>query len=129
MRISDWSSDVCSSDLSNLLRSPTFYTEHEIDLRLGGRVTAIDIANAHVDLEDGTRHTYDALLLATGAVPVRLAVPVADLPHVHYLRTFADSRVLVTKALLSRRAAVRSDPHTSAPQSLIRTSHAVFRSQ
>src|SRR3546814_336795 len=93
-------------DESNLLRSPTFYTEHEIDLRLGGRVTAIDIANAHVDLEDGTRHTYDALLLATGADPVRLAVPGADLPHVHYLRTLADSRALVTKALISRRAVV-----------------------
>src|SRR3546814_6642720 len=108
MRISDWSSDVCSSDLSNLLRSPTFYTEHEIDLRLGGRVTAIDIANAHVDLEDGTRHTYDALLLATGADPVRLAVPGADLPHVHYLRTLADSRALVTKALDRKRTRLNS---------------------
>src|SRR3546814_7295321 len=68
-------------DESNLLRSPTFYTEHEIDLRLGGRVTAIDIANAHVDLEDGTRHTYDALLLATGADPVRLPVPGSELPR------------------------------------------------
>jgi NADPH-dependent 2,4-dienoyl-CoA reductase/sulfur reductase-like enzyme len=33
-------------------------------------------------------------------------VPGADLPHVHYLRSFADSRGLVEKALVSRRAVV-----------------------
>jgi apoptosis-inducing factor 3 len=37
---------------------------------------------------------------------VRLDVPGGDLPHVHYLRTLADSRALVTKALASRRAVV-----------------------
>jgi NADPH-dependent 2,4-dienoyl-CoA reductase/sulfur reductase-like enzyme/nitrite reductase/ring-hydroxylating ferredoxin subunit len=91
---------------SNLLRSAKFYADHKIDLRLGGRVTAIDIRNAHVDLADGSRHVYGALLLATGADPVRLEVPGGDLPHVHYLRTLADSRALVAKALLSRRAVI-----------------------
>jgi apoptosis-inducing factor 3 len=37
---------------------------------------------------------------------VRLEVPGADLPHVHYLRTLADSRALVAKALASRRTVV-----------------------
>ena len=55
---------------------------------------------------DGSRHAYGALLLATGAEPVRLEVPGSDLPHVHYLRTLADSRALVAKALASRRAVV-----------------------
>ena len=59
-----------------------------------------------MQLADGSRHAYDALLLATGAEPVRLDVPGADLPHVHYLRTLADSRALVAKALMSKRAVV-----------------------
>ncbi|MEP7097773.1 MAG: FAD-dependent oxidoreductase [Dokdonella sp.] len=95
-----------ASDLSNPLRSQAFYREHDIDVKLGARVVAIDTTNRSVQLEDGSRHGYDALLLATGADPVRLEVPGADLPHVHYLRTWADSRALVASAMSSQRAVV-----------------------
>ena len=54
----------------------------------------------------GSRHAYDALLLATGAEPVRLQILGGDLPHVHYLRTLADSRALVARALVSKKAVV-----------------------
>ena len=57
-------------------------------------------------MADGASMPIGALLLATGAEPVRLDVPGADLPHVHYLRTVADSRALVAKALASQRAVV-----------------------
>ena len=37
---------------------------------------------------------------------MRLEIPGGDLPHVHYLRSLADSRALVDKALVARRAVV-----------------------
>ena len=91
---------------SNLLRSAQFYNEQKIDLHLGGRVAAIDIHDGQVEMADGARHAFGALLLATGAEPVRLDVPGAEFPHVYYLRTVTDSRALVSKALASRRAVV-----------------------
>ena len=88
------------------LRSVDFYREQRIDLKLDARVTGIDTAKREVQLEDGSRHAWDALLLATGAEPVRLDVPGADLPHVHYLRTWADSRALVAAAEKATKAVV-----------------------
>ena len=89
-----------------LLRSAEFYREHDIDLRLKATVTTIDTGSAHIELVDASRHAYGALLLATGAEPVRLEVPGGNLPHVHYLRTLSDSRAIISKALKSRQAVV-----------------------
>lgn len=91
---------------SNPLRSADFYREHRIEVKLDARVVAIDTAGRYVQFADGTHQAYDALLLATGAEPVRLEVPGANLAHVLYLRTLADSRALVAKALASKRAVV-----------------------
>jgi NADPH-dependent 2,4-dienoyl-CoA reductase/sulfur reductase-like enzyme/nitrite reductase/ring-hydroxylating ferredoxin subunit len=95
-----------ASDTSNPLRSAEFYAQHEIDVRLGARVVVIDSAGRRVQLADGSHQDYEALLLATGAEPVRLDIPGADLPHVRYLRTLADGRALVAKALVAKRAVV-----------------------
>lgn len=91
---------------SNPLRPPDFYKEQRIELKLNARVASIDAAKRQIHLADGTGRTYDALILATGAEPVRLDVPGSDLPHVHYLRTLADGDALVAKALTSQRAVV-----------------------
>lgn len=88
------------------LRPPDFYAGRDIELRLSSPVMAIDVAGRGLHLADGGRLGWDALLLATGAEPVRLDVPGAALPHVRYLRTEADSRAIVAAAAGARRVAV-----------------------
>ncbi len=88
------------------LRPTEFYREQRIDLKLNARVVGIDTAKRQVQLEDGSRYAWDALLLATGAEPVRLGVPGAELPHVHYLRSWSDSRSLIASATKAKRAVV-----------------------
>jgi NADPH-dependent 2,4-dienoyl-CoA reductase/sulfur reductase-like enzyme/nitrite reductase/ring-hydroxylating ferredoxin subunit len=88
------------------LRSPEFYREHRIELHLGARAVAIDASRREVQVENGNRHSYDALLIATGAEPVRLDVPGGNLPHIHYLRSLADSRAIIKKAETAQRAVV-----------------------
>jgi NADPH-dependent 2,4-dienoyl-CoA reductase/sulfur reductase-like enzyme/nitrite reductase/ring-hydroxylating ferredoxin subunit len=89
-----------------VLRSAEFYEHHGIDVELNARVTGIDTQLHEVQLADGSRHSYGALLLATGAEPIRLNVPGADRPHVHYLRTLSDSHALVEKAKAAQTAVI-----------------------
>jgi len=88
------------------LRPPEFYQQHRIDLRLGTRVVMIDVAAHSVLLSEGGRVSYGALLLATGAEPIRLDVPGANPPHVHVLRTLADSNALIARATAAKQCVV-----------------------
>jgi NADPH-dependent 2,4-dienoyl-CoA reductase/sulfur reductase-like enzyme/nitrite reductase/ring-hydroxylating ferredoxin subunit len=88
------------------LREPDYYRQNRIDLRLKSRVTAIDTAKREVALENGDRHGFGALLIATGADPVRLSIPGADPARVFYLRTFADSNAIIAAAGPDKRVVV-----------------------
>ena len=88
------------------LRDDAFYADQHIDLRLRTTVAAIDSDKREVKLADGSGIAYERLLLATGAEPVRLSLPGMDLPHVHTLRTFADSRAIIAQATRARTAVV-----------------------
>lgn len=88
------------------LHPPGWYEERRIEVRMGARATAIDPAGKTVALADGSAIPYGALVLATGAEPIRLSIPGADLPHVHTLRSLADSRALIETAKAARRAVV-----------------------
>ena len=68
-----------------------WYAEHDVDLRSGTQVTAVDPSAHEVQTEGGDRQAYDKLLIATGASPRRLTVPGADLDAVAYLRNIDDS--------------------------------------
>jgi len=87
------------------LRSREFYANHQIELMLGRRVASIDPKSRRVVLGFESL-PYDALLLATGADPVKLPIPGADLPRVHLLRTLADSRAIIAEAQKGRRAVI-----------------------
>jgi apoptosis-inducing factor 3 len=86
------------------LRSAAFYEEQEIRLVLGRRVVALDVPRRRVVLDDATSHEFGALLLATGAEPIRL--PTSAGSGVRYLRTLADSRAIIAAAAGARRAVV-----------------------
>ncbi|MFL6290759.1 MAG: FAD-dependent oxidoreductase [Thermoanaerobaculia bacterium] len=81
------------------------YDEHRIEIRQA-QATGIDPRAKTVALSDGTSLGYGALVLATGAEPIRLPIPGADLPHVHVLRSLADSRALIEAAKKARRVVV-----------------------
>jgi len=89
------------------LHPPEFYQEKGIELRRGPRVASLDPAGRRVRLDDGTELRYGALLLATGASPIRLGAELeAGPPAVHYLRTLADSRRIAGAAHEGGRAVV-----------------------
>jgi NADPH-dependent 2,4-dienoyl-CoA reductase/sulfur reductase-like enzyme len=66
-----------------------WYDEHGVTLRLQTHVAAVHPADREVELADGSRIGYGALLLATGAEPRRLPIPGADTALT--LRTRPDS--------------------------------------
>ncbi len=80
------------------LQGPDWYRDRGIDLRLGVRVAGIDTGKRQVRLEGGEAVGFDALLIATGAEPVRPPVPGFDRANVHVLRSLADSRAIIAAA-------------------------------
>lgn len=71
-----------------------WYRDHNVDLRLGTEVSALDPAGHTLALPDGTTVGYDKLLLATGSASRRPPIPGSDAAGVHYLRTIDDAAAL-----------------------------------
>ena len=71
-----------------------WYSEHDVELRLGQPASSVDPAGHVVELADGSPIRYDKLLLATGSTPRRLDIPGSDARGVHYLRRIEDSEHL-----------------------------------
>ena len=76
------------------LKRDQFYSDKNIDLRLGVSVTAIDRADHRITLSTGEALGYDKLVIATGARARKLQIPGCDLDGIFYLRTLADSRAI-----------------------------------
>ncbi|MEU5992662.1 FAD-dependent oxidoreductase [Spirillospora sp. NPDC047418] len=76
------------------VQEPDWYDGHNVELRLGMSVAAIDREAHQVRLSTKEPVAYDRLLLATGASPRHLEVPGSKLQGIHYLRTMADAAAL-----------------------------------
>jgi len=83
-----------------------FYDTHEIELRLGETVEAIDTAASAVVLAGRERVAYDRLLLATGARPRRLVLVGAELDGVCELRTLTHADALRERLQAGGRVAI-----------------------
>ena len=81
------------------LKSPEFWADQKVDLRLSTEATSIDREARTVGLADGSAVSYDWLVLATGSVTRKLPLPGADHAANLELRTAADADRL--KATLS----------------------------
>ena len=88
------------------LRPASFYADNHIDLRLGAKVTGIDVQSRKVMLSEQNTVPYDRLLIATGAEANRLSVPGGEQPHVRTLRTLSDCRAIIERAQAARRVVV-----------------------
>jgi NADPH-dependent 2,4-dienoyl-CoA reductase/sulfur reductase-like enzyme/nitrite reductase/ring-hydroxylating ferredoxin subunit len=88
------------------LRLPNFYKEQRIDLLLRSRVSVLDVRQKQVQLEGGRILPFEALLMATGAEPIKLALPGASDTQLYYVRTFDDSRALIEKAASAKQTIV-----------------------
>jgi NADPH-dependent 2,4-dienoyl-CoA reductase/sulfur reductase-like enzyme/nitrite reductase/ring-hydroxylating ferredoxin subunit len=88
------------------LRPDDYYKDQSIDLVLRAEVKEINPRARQVTLAEGRSIPFDKMLLATGAEPIRLDIPGADKPHVHLLRSLADSRAIIANAKQARHAVV-----------------------
>jgi NADPH-dependent 2,4-dienoyl-CoA reductase/sulfur reductase-like enzyme/nitrite reductase/ring-hydroxylating ferredoxin subunit len=76
------------------LRSSEEYASDGIELRLNAEVGEIDAERGELRLLNGETIDFDRLILAPGAVPRRLDIPVAEEAQVYYLRTWSDADAL-----------------------------------
>ena len=82
----------------------SYFRDHRIDLILGTPVRQLHPPGKRVTLADGRIIQFGKALLATGGRPIRLSIPGADLPGVHYLRTLDDAAAIAAMSTPGARA-------------------------
>src|SRR3546814_7566960 len=118
MRISDWSSDVCSSDLLTAHLLPRFFSIGEIEHALdNGAVTLHTPIKARYHTVDEDMNPVTRVVRTT---PGRMLL--AEILPRHPKVPFDLINRLLTKREISH--VIRSEEHTSELQSLMRTSYA-----
>jgi len=88
------------------VRPAGWYAEHDVELRNGVVVAAVDTAAHTVTLDSGDELRYEKVLIATGGRNRRIRADGADLPGIHYLRTAAECDALKRVAAAGRTAVI-----------------------
>jgi 3-phenylpropionate/trans-cinnamate dioxygenase ferredoxin reductase subunit len=88
------------------LRPASYYAQHGVRLHLGTRAVSIDRTHRTVLLGNGETLSYDALLLALGAVARPLPIHGANLPGICFLRCIADVAAIRAQCAPGRRAVI-----------------------
>ncbi|MFG1186362.1 NAD(P)/FAD-dependent oxidoreductase [Xanthobacter aminoxidans] len=88
------------------LKAPAFYADAGAEMRLSTRVARIFPVGKEVELSDGARLTYGALLIATGTRARTLPVPGAELPGVFSIRSIDDVKNFRAAALAGARLVI-----------------------
>ncbi|TXS46933.1 flavoprotein oxidoreductase [Streptomyces sp. uw30] len=83
-----------------IARSPEEHRARDIDLRMRTEVVEIDVAGRRArarDVDSGAESwtSYDKLVIATGARPIRPDMPGVDAPGVHGVQTLDDGQALL----------------------------------
>lgn len=87
------------------LRRPEFYQARDIEV-LPKRALLLDAAAKRITLEGGEALTYDAAILATGAVARKLPVPGSGLEGIFTLHTLRETEALLSALEGASRAVV-----------------------
>lgn len=82
---------IIEAEGTYLRKDEDHYGVQKISYRQG-TVDSVDAANKVVKLADGSDQSYEKLLIATGASPIRPPVDGLDLPGVHHCWTLEDCR-------------------------------------
>ena len=86
------------------LHPEAFYRDQRIEIRSGTVVSRLLPADHALDLTDGERIAYDALLLAPGSEPIVGSWPGRDLKGIMTVRTWEDARLVVRRVNETDRA-------------------------
>jgi nitrite reductase (NADH) large subunit len=81
-----------------VVHNDDWYSRHNVDLRKGETVVAIDRAARTVRTQSGVVESYDTLIVATGSRPILIPVPGAELPGVVAFRDLDDVNAMLAAA-------------------------------
>jgi len=89
-----------------LVHKESYYRAQKIDVILGAKAIAVHPESKIVETDNSGEFQFRKLLIATGASPIKLSVPGADLPGIYYLRTISDAEALMEAMKGARRAVI-----------------------